>query len=89
MRPLEPHGQPGTSLIGFGKPSPNLDSSKEGSYLKWSNQFLSWAVTNTCDNVLKEVSDPIVSQGLNRRSQQGLDYRCKGSRGSQGVREHN
>ena len=34
-------GQPGTFLVGFGKPSPKLDSSKEGNYFKWSKQFLS------------------------------------------------
>ena len=68
-------GQPGTFLVGFGKPSPKLDSSKEGNYFKWSKQFLSWAVTNTCNDLLKETSDPIVLQGPNRRSQKDLDYR--------------
>ena len=32
MRPTEPHGQPGTFLVGFGKPSLKLDCSKEGSF---------------------------------------------------------
>ena len=75
MRPREPHGQPGTFLVGFGKPSPKLDSNKEDTYFKWLKKFLSWAVTNTCDDGLKENSDPIVLQGPNRRSQQDLEYR--------------
>ena len=32
MRPPEPHGQPGTFLVGFCRPSPKLENSKEGSY---------------------------------------------------------
>ena len=80
MRPPEPHGQPGTFLVGFGKPSPKLDSSKEGNYFKWSKQFLWWAVSNTCDDVLKETSDPIVLQGPNRKTQQDLDHRFRTAR---------
>ena len=56
MRPLEPHGQPGTFLVGFGEPSPNLDSSEEGNCFKLSKQFLSWAVTNTCDDALERLA---------------------------------
>ena len=47
----------------------------EEKYFNRSKQLLSCAVTNTCDDVLKENCDPMVLQGPNRRRQQDLDYR--------------
>ena len=41
----------------------------------WLKRFLSWAVTNTYNDMLKETRDPIVLQGPNRGSQQDLEYR--------------
>ena len=46
----------------FGKPAPKLEN-KAGSYFTWSKQFISWAVTNTCDDALTETGDPIILQG--------------------------
>ena len=62
MNLSEQRGQPGTFIVGFGKPAPKLEK-KAASYFAWSKQFITWAVTNTCDDALTETSDPITLQG--------------------------
>ena len=62
MNSSEQRGQPGMFIVGFGKPAPKLEN-KAGSYFTWSKQFISWAVTNTCDDALTETGDPIILQG--------------------------
>ena len=47
MNSSEQRGQPGTFIVGFGKPAPKLEN-KAGSYFLWSKQFITWGVTNTC-----------------------------------------
>ena len=66
--------QPGTFIVGFGKPVPKLES-KAGSYFPWSKQFITWAVTNTCDDALTETSDPIILQGPHAMSRGELEFR--------------
>lgn len=80
LRSPEPHGHRGTFLVGFGKPSPNFDSSNEGRYFHWSRKVVSWAVTNTSDDVITETSDPGVLQGPNSKGQKDLDYRFETAR---------
>ena len=72
-RPPEPRGQPGTFVVGFGKPAPKLDEVKEGGYFRWVKQFMSWSISNTCDEALKMTSDPIIFQGPNKRSREELE----------------
>ena len=62
MNSSKQRGQPGTFIVGFGKPAPKLEK-KAASYFAWSKQFITWAVTNTCDDALTETSDPITLQG--------------------------
>ena len=58
----------------FGKPAPKLEN-KAGSYFPWSKQFITWAVTSTCDDALTETSDPIILQGPHATSRGALEIR--------------
>lgn len=70
----EQRGLLGTSIVGFGKPAPKLEI-KAGSYFLWLKQFITWAVTNTCDDVLMETSDPIVLQSRHAISREEIEFR--------------
>ena len=74
MNSSEQHGQPGTFIVGFGKPAPKLEN-KAGNCFPWSKQFMTWAVTNTCDDALTETSDPIILQGPHAVSRGELEIR--------------
>ena len=74
MNSSEQRGQPGMFIVGFGKPAPKLEN-KAGSYVPWSKQLITWAVTNTCDDALMETSDPIILQGPHAISRGELEIR--------------
>ena len=65
--------QPGTFMIGFGKPAPKLND-KVGSLFTWTKQMTSWGVSNTCEGAFKKTENPIVFQGPNAKSREGLDF---------------
>ena len=74
MNSSEQHGQPGTFIVGFGKPAPKLEN-KAGNCFPWSKQFMTWAVTNTCDDALTDASDPIILQGPHAMARGKLEIR--------------
>ena len=56
--------QPGSFVVGLGKPSPKLDH-KTRNHFVWKKQLTSWCVTNSHEDDLTETNNPIVFQGMN------------------------
>ncbi|CAM9184868.1 unnamed protein product, partial [Laminaria digitata] len=62
----EQHAQPGTFMVSQNKPAPKLNDKTGGvEYFTWKKQFRSWAVSSSCEDALKETTNPIIFHGPN------------------------
>ena len=76
--PFEQRGQQPGCLVSLGKPAPKLNQ-KTGYFFVWKKQ-LSCAATNSCEDALLEIDNPIVLQGPSAMKKEELLFRHGPSR---------
>ena len=53
-------------MVSQNKPAPKLNDKTAGvDYFTWKKQFTSWAFSHSCEDALKETTNPIIFHGPN------------------------